>query len=139
MDLEQLDRYCDEFERRLKSGAGVSAQEFARMGFRLLATSGTRDFLARHGVSAELVSKMHEGRPNLVDAIKNGEVQLLVNTPAGKRSAHDDSYIRKAAIRAKVPYITTAAAALVSAKGIAARRAGADGVRSLQEYHAALR
>jgi carbamoyl-phosphate synthase large subunit len=62
-----------------------------------------------------------------------------VNTPADKRSAHDDSYIRKAAIRAKVPYITTAAAALVSAKGIAARLAGADGVRSLQEYHAAMR
>jgi carbamoyl-phosphate synthase large subunit len=122
-----------------KQGILEAAREFARLGFRLLATRGTRDFLERRGVSAELVLKLHEGRPNLVDAIKNGEVQLLVNTPAGKRSAHDDSYIRKAAIRAKVPYITTAAAALVSARGIAARRAGADGVRSLQEYHSAMR
>jgi carbamoyl-phosphate synthase large subunit len=122
-----------------KPGIVEAAREFARLGFKLLATTGTRDFLARHGIAAELVLKLHEGRPNLVDAIKNGEVQLLVNTPADKRSAHDDSYIRKAAIRAKVPYITTAAAALVSAKGIAARLAGADGVRSLQEYHAAMR
>ncbi|HSN92749.1 MAG TPA: carbamoyl-phosphate synthase large subunit [Anaeromyxobacteraceae bacterium] len=116
-----------------------AAREFARLGFRIVATRGTRDFLAANGVAADLVLKLHEGRPNIADAILNGEVQLLVNTPAGRRSAHDDSYLRKAAIRARVPYVTTAAAALMTAKGIAARRRGADGVRSLQEYHAAIR
>ncbi len=115
-----------------------AARRFAALGFRLKATAGTRAFLAAHGVAAEPVLKLHEGRPNLVDAIKNGEVQLLVNTPAGRQSAHDDSYIRKAAIQHKVPYVTTAAAALAAALGIEARRAGAEGVRSLQEYHAAI-
>jgi carbamoyl-phosphate synthase large subunit len=122
-----------------KPGILEAVRELARLGFRVRATRGTRDFLAANGVEAELVLKLHEGRPNLVDAIKNGEIQLLVNTPAGRQSAHDDSYIRKAAIGAKVPYVTTAAAAVMTAKGIAARRRGADGVRSLQEYHAAIR
>ena len=74
--------------------------------------------------------KMHEGRPNIADAIKNGEIQLVINTPAGKASKADDSYIRKAAIRYKVPYITTMAAALAAAKGIAAcrERTGRDQV-----------
>jgi carbamoyl-phosphate synthase large subunit len=115
-----------------------AAREFARLGFSLLATSGTRDFLARNGVASEHVLKLHEGRPNLVDAILNGKVHLLVNTPAGRQSAHDDASIRKAAIRARVPYVTTPAAALAAAKGIAARQRGTDGVRSLQEYHAAI-
>ncbi|GAO02173.1 carbamoyl-phosphate synthase large subunit [Anaeromyxobacter sp. PSR-1] len=114
-------------------------RELAGMGFRVKATRGTRDYLAGQGIEAELVLKLHEGRPNLADALLNGEVSLLVNTPAGKQSTHDDSYIRKAAIRAGVPYVTTAAAAVMTAKGIAARRAGAEGVRSLQEYHATLR
>ena len=82
-----------------------------------------------------MVKKLHEGRPNLVDAIKNGEVQLLINTPAGRQGTHDDSYIRKAAIGQKVPHITTASAALAAAKGIAARRNGSEAIRSLQEYH----
>jgi carbamoyl-phosphate synthase large subunit len=116
-----------------------ASREFARLGFRIVATRGTRDFLAANGVSAELVLKVHEGRPNIADAIVNGEIHLLVNTPAGRQSVHDDSYLRKAAIRARVPYVTTAAAAVMTAKGIAARRRGADGVRSLQEYHAAIR
>ncbi|ABC83280.1 carbamoyl-phosphate synthase large subunit [Anaeromyxobacter dehalogenans] len=116
-----------------------AVRELAGMGFRVKATRGTRDYLASQGIEAELVLKLHEGRPNLADALLNGEVSLLVNTPAGKQSTHDDSYIRKAAIRAGVPYVTTAAAAVMTAKGIAARRAGAEGVRSLQEYHATLR
>jgi carbamoyl-phosphate synthase large subunit len=122
-----------------KAGVVEAVRELAAQGFRVKATRGTRDFLAGRGIAAELVLKLHEGRPNIVDAILNGEVDLLVNTPAGKQSAHDDSYIRKAAIRARVPYVTTTAAALMTAKGIAARRAGAEGVRSLQEYHAAIR
>jgi carbamoyl-phosphate synthase large subunit len=78
---------------------------------------------------------MHEGRPNIVDGIKNNEIHLVVNTPSGKLSKHDDSYIRKAAIKYKIPYITTLAAALAAARGIAGHRTGVDMVRSLQSYH----
>jgi carbamoyl-phosphate synthase large subunit len=115
-----------------------AARRFAGLGFRIRATRGTRAFLESHGIAAEPILKLHEGRPNIVDAIKNGEIQLVVNTPAGKQGAHDDSYIRKAAIQHRVPYVTTTAAALAAAMGIAARRSGTDGVRSLQEYHAAI-
>jgi carbamoyl-phosphate synthase large subunit len=78
---------------------------------------------------------MYEGRPNIVDGIKNNEIQLVINTPSGKLSKHDDSYIRKAAIKHKVPYITTLAAALAAARGIARNRRGHGSVRSLQSYH----
>ncbi len=78
---------------------------------------------------------MHEGRPNIVDAIKNGEIQLVINTPSGKLSSYDDSYIRKAAIRYRVPYITTLAAAIAAAKGIEACREKDWSVRSLQSFH----
>jgi carbamoyl-phosphate synthase large subunit len=81
----------------------------------------------------------HEGRPNVTDAIKNREIGLIVITPAGKLSKNDDSYIRKAAIKYKVPCITTLTAALAAAKGIAAFRQGASPLRSLQEYHASLK
>ncbi|MDD4952809.1 MAG: hypothetical protein PHV85_09695, partial [Desulfovibrionaceae bacterium] len=74
----------------------------------------------------------------IVDAIKNGEIQLVVNTPSGKLSVHDDSYIRKAAIRHKVPYITTTAAAIAAAKGIQAKLEGEGRIKSLQEYHQAI-
>jgi carbamoyl-phosphate synthase large subunit len=84
------------------------------------------------------IFKVHEGRPNIEDAIKNGEIQLVVNTPAGKSSEFDDSYIRKAAIKHRVPYITTTAAALASAVGIAEHGKSHDEVRSLQSYHAAI-
>ena len=87
---------------------------------------------------AEAVRKVHEGRPNIDDAIRDGKIQLVVNTPAGKLSVTDDSYIRKSAIRIKVPYITTITAALAAAEGIAARLQGETGVKALQEYHAAL-
>jgi carbamoyl-phosphate synthase large subunit len=81
---------------------------------------------------------VHEGRPNITDAIKNGEIHLVVNTPVGKAGAHDDSYIRKAAIRFRIPYITTTAAAIATAKGIAAMIQGPGKVRSLQRYHASI-
>jgi carbamoyl-phosphate synthase large subunit len=119
-----------------RSGALEVAQRFAALGFSIRATAGTRAFLAAKGLSAEPILKMHEGRPNIADAVKNGEIQLVVNTPVGKQSVHDDSYIRKAAIRYKVPYITTTAAAIAAAKGIAARREGKEEIRSLQEFHA---
>ncbi len=113
------------------------ARQFAELGFTLLATDGTAACLKRHGIAAQVVLKMHEGRPHIVDLVKNREIHLIVNTPAGKQSKHDDSYIRKNAIKYKVPYITTLAGALAAAKGIAARRqAGSAGVKSLQKYHA---
>ena len=111
------------------------AQAFSDLGFRIKATEGTWRFLAAHGIESESIRKQHEGRPNIVDGIMNGEIHLVINTPVGKLSQYDDSYIRKAAIKHKIPYITTMAAALAAARGIAERRAEHTQVRSLQEYH----
>jgi len=122
--------------RRDHAAAAKVARKLADLGFTIKATEGTRDALAQAGVEAELILKEHEGRPNITDGIKNGEIQLVINTPVGKLSQHDDSYIRKAAIKYNVPYITTVTAARAAADGIAARRAGDSGVRSLQEHHA---
>jgi carbamoyl-phosphate synthase large subunit len=113
-----------------------AARRFAELGFRIKATRGTHAFLKEHGYETELILKMHEGRPNIADAITNGEIQLVINTPAGKLSQYDDSYIRKSAIKFRSPYITTLAAAVAAAKGIAASRQGGGELRSLQEYHA---
>ena len=110
-------------------------REFQRLGFAIKATNGTQSFLAENGIQSEVIKKIYEGRPNIDDAIKNKEIQLVINTPIGKASQYDDSYIRKAAIKYKVPYITTIAAASAAAKGIAASRAGHSEVKSLQEYH----
>jgi len=110
--------------------------QFKELGFNIKATQGTREFLVSHGIDCELILKIYEGRPNITDGIKNGEIQLVINTPSGKLSQYDDSYIRKAAIKYKVPYITTLAAASAAAKGIAAYREGHSVVKSLQEYHA---
>jgi len=115
-----------------------TVKQLADMGFKIVATEGTHKFLAEHGIQSELILKMHEGRPNVGDAIKNGEIQLVINTPSGKMSQYDDSYIRKAAIKYKVSYITTLAAAAAAAKGIAAYKQGKDEVKSLQEYHKSL-
>jgi carbamoyl-phosphate synthase large subunit len=115
------------------------ARRFSELGFKLKATSGTRQYLAEHDIDAEPILKQHEGCPNIVDAINDGEIQLVVNTPSGKLSAEDDSYIRKAAIKCRVPYITTTAAAVSAAKGIAAYRQGHSVVKSLQEYHSDIR
>ena len=112
-----------------------TAGNFRDMGFKIISTGGTRDFLAEHGIEAEAILKVHEGRPNIVDAIKNGEIDLVVNTPAGRLSEYDDSYIRKAAIKYKIPYITTTSAALASANGIRERQNGEYKVKSLQDYH----
>ncbi|MFH1736762.1 MAG: ATP-grasp domain-containing protein, partial [Actinomycetota bacterium] len=120
---------------REKDDVLEAATEFARLGFTLLATRGTHEFLKKNGISSELTLKMHEGRPNLVDAIKNKEVGLIINTPSGKLSKHDDSYIRKAAIKYKIPYITTTAAATAAAKGISAHKESPSSVKSLQSYH----
>jgi carbamoyl-phosphate synthase large subunit len=114
------------------------ARRFAELGFRIKATQGTHALLTEHGIVAEKVLKMHEGRPNIADAIVDGEIQLIVNTPRGKIGKADDSYIRTTAIKRKIPYITTLAAAHAAAKGIAAYRNGRGQVKSLQTYHAAI-
>ena len=114
------------------------ARNFQDMKFDIMATGGTKDFLEEHGIECEYVRKVHEGRPNIVDAIKNGVINLVINTPAGKQSKYDDSYIRKSAIKYKIPYITTTSAALAATKGIKDRRNGAYKVKSLQEYHLAI-
>ena len=121
-----------------RAGALEAARRFAGLGFAIVATGGTQAHFAANGVAASPILKMHEGRPNIGDAIRNGEIQLVVNTPIGRAGLHDDSYIRKAAIKHKVPYITTTAAAIAAAKGIAAVRRGRSEVKSLQQYHAAI-
>jgi carbamoyl-phosphate synthase large subunit len=112
------------------------ARRFAALGFRIKATEGTHAFLTAHGVPAERINKLKEGRPNITDAIMNREIQLVINSPVGKLSQYDDSYIRKSAIKYKVPYITTVAAAAAAVEGITVYRKGRSAVRSLQEYHA---
>ena len=122
-----------------KPAALETAREFARMGFKIRATSGTCKYLLENGVECTGINKQYEGRPHIVDAITNGELQLIINTPSGKRSQTDDSYIRKSAIKNRVTYITTMAAAMASAKGIAAykeKNANEAKLKSLQEYHA---
>ncbi|HON59675.1 MAG TPA: carbamoyl-phosphate synthase large subunit, partial [Smithella sp.] len=122
-----------------KGGALEVARGFEKLGFRIIASEGTHRFLQEHGIAAEKILKMHEGRPNIVDAIKNGEIQLVINTPAGRLSKYDDSYIRKAAIKYKIPYITTIAAAVAAVKGIAAFQKGHGRAKSLQSYHAEIK
>jgi len=112
-----------------------TAKEFEALDFKIFATEGTAAYLNANGVKCEKVLKIHDGRPNIIDAIKNSQIQLIINTPIGKDGKTDDSYIRKNAIKYKVPYITTAAAAAASAKGIAAVRENECTVKSLQEYH----
>jgi carbamoyl-phosphate synthase large subunit len=111
------------------------ARRFRDLGFSLTATGGTQAFLAEHGVESERAHKLREKRPHIADAIMNGAIQLVINTPRGKASKTDDSYIRKAAVRCKTPYITTVSAAAAAVKGIAAKHMGDTDIKSLQEYH----
>ena len=113
------------------------ASNFAECGFKILATEGTWKVIREAGIDAEKILKNYEGRPNILDAITNGKIDLIINTPIGKKDALDDSYIRKNAIRHHIPYITTMAAALATASGIRSEmRAEAPGITSLQEFHA---
>ena len=111
-----------------------AARQFVADGLQLLATEGTLKSLEAAGIPAKAVFKINEGRPNILDELKNGHIQLVINTPIGKESKIDDSYIRKNAIKYGVPYFTTVAAALACANGIHAKLNGADGVLSIQEY-----
>ncbi|RLC16674.1 MAG: carbamoyl phosphate synthase large subunit [Deltaproteobacteria bacterium] len=121
---------------RDKSAALEAVRLFKELGFKIMTTEGTHYFLEERGIENTPLRKLGYGRPDLVDAIKNETIDLLINTPSGRKSVQDSSNIRKAAIKYKVPYITTTAAAVAAAKGIAARRDGVPQVRSLQEYHA---
>ena len=113
-----------------------AARQFQALGFGIKATNGTCQFLVKNGVKAELSYKIHElQRPNILDEIKSRTIQLVINTPSGKASQFDDAYIRQTAIKYKIPYATTAAAARASALGIAEHRAGRAAVKSLQSYH----
>lgn len=105
-------------------------------GFSVLATGRTYEVIKEAGIPVEKVNKLYEGRPNIQDMITNGDIQLIVNSPSGKESAHDDSYLRKSAIKHKIPYITTINAARAAADGISQIKAHSTGsVNSLQEWH----
>ena len=121
---------------RDKPSALEAARLFRELDFKIRSTKGTHSFLAEHGIDSEPINKLGYGRPDIVDAIKNGEINLVINTPSGKESKDDDSYIRKAAIKYNVLNITTTAAATAAARGISRRRKGHATVKSLQSYHA---
>ncbi|MBQ8559605.1 MAG: carbamoyl-phosphate synthase large subunit [Tyzzerella sp.] len=115
------------------------ARDFAEAGFKILATKGTCDVLNAAGVEAEFVNKIKEGRPNINDLITNGKIDLIINTPIGADKQEDDSYLRKAAIKKKVPYMTTIAAAKATASGVKSmNKPGCGDVKSLQEWHASI-
>ena len=106
-------------------------------GFKIIATGSTYDRIVEAGMNAVKIAKINEGRPNILDAITNKEIDLILNTPIGKKGSVDDSYIRKAAIKGKIPYMTTMAAAKATVAGIQSMRKGeGQPVKSLQEYHA---
>ncbi|HOC92143.1 MAG TPA: carbamoyl-phosphate synthase large subunit [bacterium] len=112
-----------------------AAKDLSNAGFKIVSTSGTADFLASKGVPCDKIKKVHEGRPNIVDAIQNGEINIVINTPIGKDGMYDDSYIRKTAIKYKIPYFTTTDAGKAAAQGILAAKNDLLDVRSLQSYH----
>ena len=119
-----------------KAEVAEIAKSFAEDGFKIIATSSTCDLIRKAGIEAEKVNKLSEGRPNILDMITNGQIDLIVNTPVGKDSVNDDSYLRKAAIKARIPYMTTIAAARVTAKGIRyIKEHGRGDVKSLQQLH----
>jgi len=112
------------------------ARSLAEDGFKIVATEGNYKLITAAGIPATMVKKLCEGRPNVADMITNGEIQLIINSPVGKDSVYDDSYLRKAAIKAKVPYMTTMAAAKATAEGIRYAKTHPDSeVKSLQELH----
>lgn len=120
-----------------RAESAIVAKQFENLGFKIFATRGTYAYLTSKGINAEIINKLHEGRPNISDAIKNHQLDVIVNTPnSSKRSNDDDSYIRKSAIKYNIPYLTTLTAALAAVRGIAEKVANPhEKVYSLQEYH----
>ena len=116
------------------------AKKLEKAGFSIVATEGTYKYLTEAGVKAEMAKKVYEGRPNVQDMITNGEIDLIINSPIGKSSVHDDGYLRKAAIKAKVPYMTTVAAAIATADGIEyINTHEASEVKSIQQLHSEIK
>ncbi|MCM8763054.1 MAG: carbamoyl-phosphate synthase large subunit [Candidatus Omnitrophica bacterium] len=111
------------------------ARKLKDLGFNIYATTNTSRFLKERGIYSTEIKKLHEGRPNIADAIKNKQIHLIINTPVGKDSKYDDSYIRIMAIQHKIPYITTMAAAIASVEGIEAAKQKTAEPTSLQQYH----
>ena len=112
------------------------ARQFAEAGFHIIASKNTCRRIREAGIEAEMVYKLHEGRPDMRDLITNGKIDLIVNTPVGRERKEDDSYLRKAAIKKKVPYMTTMAAAKATVSGILSlQKHGSSEVRSLQDLH----
>lgn len=111
------------------------AKKLRDLGFSLLTTEGTGAFLGKHGIDAAVIKKIHEGRPNIADAIKNKEIQLIINTPVGRSGKYDDSYIRMMAIQNKVPYVTSMAAAEATVEGIQAVKTDSIAPKALQDYY----
>jgi carbamoyl-phosphate synthase large subunit len=124
---------------RDKAEVAEVAKGFAECGFHILATGGTYDLITANGIQAEKIYKLHQGRPNILDAVANGQIDIIVNTPIDKKGAADDSYIRKAAIKGKIPYVTTMAAAKATIAGMKAIRNNMPGVKSIQEFHKGIR
>ena len=122
-------------EEKDKPRVAELARKFVEMGFGIVATHGTADLVERAGMQVERVFKVNEGRPNVVDLIKGGRIQLIVNTPHGAEPWFDEKAIRRAAIAGRVPTITTLSAAFAAAEGIQALRRGEVNVKSLQELH----
>ena len=126
--------------RRDKNEVVEIAQGFADCEFKILSTGETCRLIREAGIPAEHVNKLYEGRPNILDLITNGQIDLIVNSPVGKDSVNDDSYLRKAAIKSKIPYMTTIAAARATYKGIRYVQEHGNGeVKSLQELHGEIR
>lgn len=116
------------------------AREFAETGFRILASKHTFELIREAGIEAEMVNKLQEGRPNILDLITNGKIDLIVNTPIGQERMADDSYLRKAAIKKKIPYMTTMAAAKATVSGIKSlKKPGCGEVKSLQQLHSEIK
>ncbi len=119
-----------------KEGLIPIAQQLSDMNFRLIATRGTRAFLQNHNIACNLIFKIQEGRPNILDAIKNGEISLMINTPAGEQSQAADPEIRKAAVQYGLPYTTTLSGAAAAVAGIQSlKNNSAIRIRSLQDFH----
>ena len=126
--------------RKDKAEVVEVARLFAEDGFKIVATETTCKLINEAGIPAEKVNKLQEGRPNILDLITNGKIDLIVNSPVGKDSIHDDSYLRKSAIKAKIPYMTTIAAAKATANGIHnVKKYGQGEVKSLQELHSEIK
>lgn len=111
------------------------AGRLRKLGFKILATKGTMEYLGSNNIESHLAVKLHEGRPNITDDILNGRIQMIINTPIGSEGKYDDSYIRKSAAQRSIAYVTTIAAARASVEGIESVRSGGEEIKPIQAYH----